>query len=76
LHQTDDEGNIAVGDTLSIDTKDTTICASGRLIATVGVENLIIVETKDVVMVCPKERAQDVRLIVEKLQMERRREVL
>jgi mannose-1-phosphate guanylyltransferase len=36
-------------------------------VALVGVENLVVVDTPDALLVCPKERAQDVRLVVEEL---------
>ena len=64
LHEENAAGNSTVGDTLLINTKDTVAYSSGRLIATVGVENLVIVETPDVVMVCSKDKAQDVKLLV------------
>jgi mannose-1-phosphate guanylyltransferase len=41
---------------------------SGKLIATAGVENMIIVETEDVILACPKDRAQDVRKLVSELE--------
>jgi len=40
---------------------------SNKLIATVGIKDSIIIETKDAILVCPKDRAQDVKKIVEKL---------
>ena len=46
------------------------------MIATVGVENLIIVETEDAVLVCDKSRAQDVKRIVDQLKAEGREEYL
>lgn len=64
LHEENAAGNSTVGDTLLINTKDTVAYSSGRLIATVGIDNLVIVETPDVVMVCSKDKAQDVKLIV------------
>ena len=41
---------------------------SGKLVATAGVKNMIIIETDDTILVCPKDRAQDVKKIVGKLQ--------
>ncbi|WP_218185333.1 hypothetical protein [Calditerricola satsumensis] len=43
------------------------IYGNGRLIATINVKDLIIVETPDALLVCPKANAQDVKLIVERL---------
>ena len=41
--------------------------ASGKLIAAVDVEGMVIVETKDAILICPKDRAQDVKKIVDEL---------
>lgn len=76
LHKEDADGNVAVGDVLAIDTRNTTVYSSGRLVAAVGVDDLVIVETPDAVMVCPKSRAQDVKKIVDKLKDKNREELL
>ena len=47
-----------------------------RLVAVVGVNNLVVVDTKDAVLVADRDRAQDVKLIVEQLQSEGRSEFL
>jgi mannose-1-phosphate guanylyltransferase len=38
-----------------------------KLIATIGVDNLLVVDTEDALLICPKSRAQDVKLIVDEL---------
>ena len=76
LNDEDENGNVTVGDTIAIDTTNSVISSSGRLICAVGVDNLIIVETPDAVMVCPKDRAQDVKLIVDRLGELGRKELL
>lgn len=63
----DAKGNVARGDVLMHDTKGTYIRAEKRLVATVGVENLVIVETGDAVLVGTQDRAQDVKAIVDQL---------
>jgi mannose-1-phosphate guanylyltransferase len=68
--EADSNGNIFIGKELMVeDTRDSLIYASGghQLIVTIGVENLVVVDTGDVLMVCSKDQAQDVRQIVEKL---------
>ena len=70
------DGNIKIGDVLTIDTKNTTVYSSNKLIATVGVNNLVIVETSDAIMICDKDKAQDVKKIVEELQVKGREELL
>ena len=70
LHQVsdkDESGNVRVGDVLVEDTRNCYLYASDRLLATVGLEDCIVVETKDAVLVAPKERGQDVKKLVEAL---------
>jgi mannose-1-phosphate guanylyltransferase len=50
--------------------------SSGRTIAVVGAENLIVVETPDAVFVCPRDRAQDVKQIVQRAQADNLSELL
>ena len=76
LHKEDQRGNVLIGDTVSVGIKNTTIYSGGRTVAAVGVEGLIIAETPDAVLVCRRDRAQDVRLIVEKLRASSRNELL
>ena len=76
LHESDCDGNITVGNTLSIDTNNSIIYSSGKLVATVGIDNLIVVETPDAIMVCPKDKAQDVKKIVDKLKEQKKEELL
>jgi mannose-1-phosphate guanylyltransferase len=49
------------------DTRSTLVFGNNRTVATLGVENLVIVDTDDVVLVCDRKRAQDVRQIVQRL---------
>lgn len=76
LYEEDEDGNVLAGNQLNIDTKNCISYSGKRLIATVGVENLIIVETDDAVLVCDKSRAQDVKMIVDRLKAEGREEYL
>lgn len=57
LFPPDENGNIIKADHIGINTKDSVIYGNSRLIATVGVEGLIVVETDDAVLVCRKDRA-------------------
>ena len=76
LHDVDENGNVSVGDNLLIDTESTVVYSKERLIATLGVKNLILVETPDVVLVCDKRRAQDVKEIVDLLRKQGREDLL
>jgi len=65
LYDKDEQGNILRGEQVNIDTRDCISYAKNGLIATIGVENLIIVQTEDAVLVCAKDRAQDVKQVVD-----------
>ena len=76
LHQPDENGNVEIGDTIAIDTTNTVLYSSKKIVTAVGVDNLIIVETPDAIMVCNKEKAQDVKKIVDVLNAAGRNELL
>ena len=76
LRDKDENGNILEGDVVAVDCKDSIILSSGKTLTAVDVEGLVIVETKDAIMVCPKEKAQSVKKIVETLQAQGRTELL
>jgi mannose-1-phosphate guanylyltransferase len=71
----DRAGNVCQGDVLTLDTKGCIIHSDKRLVACVGLENMIVVETKDAILVCPVEKAQSVRAIVDALKKSKRPEV-
>lgn len=70
----DDQGNVCKGDVLLFHTKNSLIYAEHKLVATVGVENLVIVETKDAVLVAARDSVQDVKQIVERIKQDGRHE--
>jgi mannose-1-phosphate guanylyltransferase len=63
----DDQGNVVVGKHVGIGSRRSTIYSTGRLVATIGADGLIIVETDSAVLVARKDRAQEVREIVRRL---------
>ena len=63
----DEDGNVLQGDVLVHDTHDCYVHSTSRLVATVGMDDHIVVETKDAVLVAPKERVQDVKELVARL---------
>lgn len=63
----DEHDNVFEGEYVDIDTKSCFVYSPDRLVATIGVENLVIINTKDAILICPKDRAQDVKKIVAKL---------
>lgn len=72
----DGAGNVANGDTLINNTTNTLVHATSRLVATVGVDNLVIVETPDAILVADKNCTQDVKKIVTELNIRQREEHL
>jgi mannose-1-phosphate guanylyltransferase len=76
LNEKDKDGNVLSGDTVCIDTKNCVVYSKKRLVATVGIENLVVVETDDAIMVCPIDKAQEVKKIVDKLKDSGRKDLL
>ncbi len=70
----DEAGNTVHGDVITTNTENSFVHAESRLVATVGVKDLVIVETHDAVLVADKEQAQEVKQIVEQLKGEQRGE--
>ncbi|MFO7160556.1 MAG: mannose-1-phosphate guanylyltransferase [[Clostridium] cellulosi] len=64
---TDKDGNAIKGNYVGIDTSNTIICGNDMLVAAVGVNNMVIAVTQDAVLVCPKDRVQDVKALVGRL---------
>ncbi|MDA8442119.1 MAG: mannose-1-phosphate guanylyltransferase [Peptococcaceae bacterium] len=63
----DTYGNVANGQHLGLDTVECIIDTDGKLVATLGVRNLIIINTNDAVLVCAKDRDQDIKTLVQGL---------
>ncbi len=71
----DGDGNVTVGDVIAHDTKTAYLRTSdGMLLATVGLDNIVVVVTDDVVLAAAKDRAQDVKKIVDTLKAKGRSE--
>lgn len=76
IYEPDEHGNISIGDNLLVDSNGCTLMGQDKLIAVVGASNLIVIESEDAVLVCPKEHAQDAKKAVERLKMLGRTELL
>lgn len=72
----DDDGNVLYGDVLDIDVTDSYVHAEERMVAVIGMENCIVVETADAVLVADKDRSQDVKKVVNQLKASGREEAL
>jgi mannose-1-phosphate guanylyltransferase len=76
LQEADPDGNVIAGDAVIVDTHDTLIYSPNRLVATIGLEGLIVVDTGDALLVCRKEASQRVREVIEALQSRGREDLL
>ena len=76
LYETDENNNVAYGEQIHIGSKNCIAYGKDKLIATIGLEDIIIVETDDAILVCDKGKAQDVKKIVEILQEQGKEEYL
>ena len=70
----DEQGNTLRGDVIVEDTRDSYIYSESRLVATVGLRDHVVVETKDAVLVAPKDRVQEVKKLVARLKADGRYE--
>ena len=70
----DENGNVLQGDVLALDTTNSLVRSEERLVATLGVEGLVVVDTTDALLVCCEARSQEVRAIAERLRDEDRAE--
>lgn len=64
INATNEDGNYVEGDVIAIGTQHSTICGGKRLIAAVGVEDLIVVDTDDAILICDKNSTQDVKKVI------------
>lgn len=71
----DNEGNAKLGCVVDLDTKNSLILADKRMIATVGIEDLLVVETQDVVMIAKRSESQQVKIMVDNLKKMGKKEI-
>jgi mannose-1-phosphate guanylyltransferase len=71
INDLDDNGNFINGNILSLDTKGCIIESKDKLIATLGLEDLIIVNTDDVLLICKKDKAQEVKSLLKELRVQK-----
>ena len=71
----DEHDNVLLGDVVALDTKGSYVRSGGRLVATVGLEDAVVVDTADAILVTTRDRAQDVKRLVDELAARRREEV-
>lgn len=67
VSERDGHGNIKSGNVIDIGSTNSILYAEKRLVATIGLSDMVVVDTPDATLVCPKERAQDVKKVVDEL---------
>jgi mannose-1-phosphate guanylyltransferase len=76
FHEADAAGNVVLGDAILLETHGCAIFGGQRLIAGAGLADLIVVDEPDALLICRKDRAQDVKQLVEKLKSRGREDLL
>jgi mannose-1-phosphate guanylyltransferase/mannose-6-phosphate isomerase len=74
--ESDEKGNVTSGDVINVDCEDSYIFSGSRLVAGVGLQDAVVVETSDAVLVAAKDRVQEVKQVVEQLKLLEREEHL
>lgn len=67
VSERDASGNVIVGNVIDIGSRDSIVYAEKRLVATIGLKDMVVVDTPDATLVCSKDQAQDVKKVVEEL---------
>jgi len=70
----DKKHNVISGNVLDLESRNSVIYADQRLVATIGLEDMVVVDTADATLVCPKDRAQDIKRIVDLLKQRQAKE--
>ena len=76
LSQDHGAGNIVVGHHVGVETTGSLIYSPHRLIATIGMEDIVVIDTPDATLICPKSRSEDVKKIVDELKARGRMDLL
>jgi mannose-1-phosphate guanylyltransferase len=72
----DADDNATSGDHVLVDTHNTYIYSPRKLVAAIGLQDLIVIETEDALLICPRDRSQDVRAVVDLLRAQGRDDLL
>ncbi|UTV30467.1 mannose-1-phosphate guanylyltransferase/mannose-6-phosphate isomerase [Photobacterium atrarenae] len=74
IHPKDENGNAVIGDALLHESQNSLVYSEHRLIATIGLDNMVVVDTKDAILIARKDKVQDVKTVVEQLKAHGRAE--
>ena len=76
IKKSNQDGNVINGNVISIKTKNTVVQGGKKLIATIGLEDMIIVDTEDAILICNKDNTQEVKEVINNLKICNRTEYL
>lgn len=76
IKKSNEFGNIVDGNAVTVETKNTIIQGGGKLIAAVGLENMIVVDTEDALLICDQDHAGDIKKVLENLRICNRTEYI
>lgn len=76
IKKTNEFGNVIEGNVVTVNTRNTVVQGGSRLIAAVGLQNLIVIDTEDALLICEKDHAGDIRKVLENLKICNRTEYL
>ncbi len=76
INKTNDDGNVIKGNVITINSKKSIIQGEDKLIATIGIEDLIVIDTKDALLITKKDNTQEVKKVIENLKICNRNEYL
>ncbi len=77
LHESDEEGNVLVGEVVALDTSETMVFSQDRrLVATIGLRDVIVVDTPGALLIATRDQAERVREVVDRLKAQQREDVL
>ena len=76
IKRSNELGNVVNGNVVTVDTRNTTIQGSEKLIAAVGLEDMIVVDSEDALLICEKDHAGDIKKVLENLKICNRTEYL
>ncbi|MGH8355824.1 MAG: mannose-1-phosphate guanylyltransferase/mannose-6-phosphate isomerase [Pseudomonas sp.] len=74
VHEKDGDGNVLKGDVVAYDSRNCLVHGNGKLVTVVGLEDIVVVETKDAMMIAHKDRVQEVKQLVKTLDAQERPE--
>ena len=76
LHDPDEHNNILLGDVAAINVNNSVIYSQSRFVTVLDIDHIVVVETPDAILVCSKEKAQNVKQVVDYLKEQGREELL